>query len=237
MSDIQVIESFAGTVLCISCTFWLELKYQHEESKNTKRIREMGLSSSILGCACTREGSWLTSKRTCKNRFWVCKFKNQILVLTVWTRLYWRDGWCISRTVRPAGRLNFKLCCKGLSFNLLDKILRFAMPSHMAVLGQDGARGCLWSWCKYSALPVSQRCCWVLHLLQWCRTATGKGGRWLLLLGRAGSISQTSCPWLPGILGYSCSSSRGGLTLILLTAQERKWIPSPHRCDRLWSFP
>lgn len=92
-----------------SCTFQLELKYQHEKSKNTTRIRGMGLSSRILGCACTWEGSWLTLRRTCKTRVWVCKFRKQILVLSIWAGLCWRGGWSISRTVRPAGRLNCKL--------------------------------------------------------------------------------------------------------------------------------
>lgn len=145
----QTIDSLSGTIPCTTCTFWLEEKYQHETSKNTTRIREMGLS------VCTWEGSWLTLWRNCKNTFWVCKLRKQILVLTVCTGLYWKDGWCRSRTVRPAGRLNCKLSSKCLSFNPLDTVLRFAMPSQVPVLWQDGLRGRVWPWWKYPALPVS----------------------------------------------------------------------------------
>lgn len=81
----------------------------------------------------------------------MCEFRKWILILTVCTRLDWRDGQDISAEAglwdQPEDLIAISPG-KDFCFNLLDTTLIFAMKSHMSVLWQDGVRGCVWHWWK-----------------------------------------------------------------------------------------
>lgn len=86
MSNIHAIVFLEGVRLipCITCTFLLEEKYQHEKSKNTMRIREMGFSSKHFGLCMYLRRILAQVKNKLQKRFeCACGFRKLILILTV----------------------------------------------------------------------------------------------------------------------------------------------------------